>query len=103
MHLFWLVFLAIFNHKSCIYGSRSLPQLGYGHAQAWHMQQHVFISQKWHWEVHTDLRWQFNFYSNLMHCAWCVHVMPWVWHCLYKMKVYIAQAFCARYILYEYL
>ena len=22
-----------------------------------------------------------------------VHVVPWVWHCLYKMKVYMAQAF----------
>jgi len=29
--------------------------------------------------------------------------MPWVWHCLYEMKVYIAQAFRVGYVFYGHL
>ena len=42
----------------------------------------------------------------LMHChvpCMVFHVMPWVWHCLYKSNVHIAQMICIGYVLYEHL
>ena len=41
--------------------------------------------------------------STILHCAWCAHVMPWEWRCLYKMKVYIVQAFRVGYVFYGHL
>jgi len=39
-------------------------------------------------------------YSTL--CVVCP-CEPWVWNCLYKMKVYIAQAFHVGYVFYGHL